>query len=166
MNKVKFVNVTCEGNIIKGRSTHYRDRERGGGGRPRGPPMAPKAQVHAAAVKLAIPVSERDERVSYLDQVILNQPSIESPKKEYRYFYFVSCPVLLPPASALPAAVVARPDLRVRLARGDALQPRRDRRPKRPSLHRQANLQPRSQVRGLALPLLHAGARGLLPHRL
>ncbi len=48
--------------------------------------MAPKAQVHAAAVKLAIPVSERDERVSYLDQVIFNKPSIESQKKNIGIF--------------------------------------------------------------------------------
>ena len=50
----------------------------GGRGGRAGPPRqhksAPRNQVHNAAVRLAIPVSERDERVSYLDQYSCKPP--------------------------------------------------------------------------------------------
>ncbi len=38
--------------------------------------MAPRHQVHAAAVRLAIPASERDERVSYLDEYSCRPPPL------------------------------------------------------------------------------------------
>eukprot|EP00095_Tigriopus_kingsejongensis_P001872 snap_masked-scaffold70_size417918-processed-gene-1.10 protein:Tk01872 transcript:snap_masked-scaffold70_size417918-processed-gene-1.10-mRNA-1 annotation:"rhomboid-related protein 3" len=42
-------------------------------------PMAPRNQVHTAAVKVAIPVSERDERISYLDQYSCKPPPLFLP---------------------------------------------------------------------------------------
>ncbi len=38
--------------------------------------MSPRAHIHAAAVRLAIPVSERDERVSYLDEYSCRPPPL------------------------------------------------------------------------------------------
>ena len=57
---------------------HYTSgRAPGPGGRTnRVSPMAPRHQVHSAAVRIAIPVSERDERVSYLDEYSCKPPPL------------------------------------------------------------------------------------------
>ena len=38
--------------------------------------MAPKNAVHSAAVKLAIPLSEREERINYLDEYSCKPPPL------------------------------------------------------------------------------------------
>ena len=65
----------------RGAGGHYSQQQlvqEGGGGlqQPRRSQMAPKNSVHNAAVKLAIPRSEREERIDYLDEYSCKPPPL------------------------------------------------------------------------------------------